>query len=113
MNRRTFLNFAAAWAGVGTVLPALGQSVKKPIVALVLTNVPLNQMTGVDPPFPPARAFVHQLRELGWIDGQTILFKPRSLEGDPERAPAMLAELVGNGPMSLHLAGRAGYTMQH
>ena len=28
-------------------------------------------------------------------------------------APAMLTELVGNGPMSLRLAGRAGYTMQH
>jgi hypothetical protein len=52
-----------------------------------LTNVPLNQMTGVDPVFPPARAFVHQLRELGWIDGQTILFEARSLEGDPQRAP--------------------------
>jgi putative ABC transport system substrate-binding protein len=105
MNRRIFVKLAMAWAGVGTLLPAAGQSAKKPIVALVLTNVPLNQMTGVDPPFSPARAFVHQLRELGWIDGQTIVFEPRSLEGDRERAPAMLAELVGERADVIALGG--------
>ena len=47
MNRRIFAKLAAAWAGVCTLLPAAGQSAKKPIVGLVLTNVPLNQMTGV------------------------------------------------------------------
>ena len=105
MNRRIFAKLAAAWAGVCTLLPAAGQSAKKPIVGLVLTNVPLNQMTGVDPPFPPARAFVHQLRELGWIDGQTIVLEPRSLEGDPERAPAMLTELVGKRADVIALGG--------
>ena len=108
MRRRAFLagvGSVAAWTGFDTVLPAEAQLVKKPIVALVLTNVPQNQMTGVDPAFPPARAFVRQLRELGWIDAQTILFEPRSVEGDPQRASAVLDELLRKGTDVIALGG--------
>ena len=35
------------------------------------------------------------LRELGWIEGQNLALEVRSPEGDPERLPAMAAELVG------------------
>jgi putative tryptophan/tyrosine transport system substrate-binding protein len=34
------------------------------------------------------------LRELGWIEGQNLALEVRSPEGDPERLPALAAELV-------------------
>jgi putative ABC transport system substrate-binding protein len=104
MKRRAFIKLAGS-AGFVATLPAAAQLAKKPMVALVLTNVPLNQITGMDPVFPPARAFVRQLRVLGWIDGQNILFEARSLEGDPRRAPAVLAELLGRSADVIALGG--------
>jgi putative ABC transport system substrate-binding protein len=105
VKRRAFIRQAAVWAGFGAVLPAAAEWAKKPIVALVLTNAPQTQMTGVDPTFAPARAFVHQLRDLGWIDGQTIFIERRSLEGNPEHASGVIAELVGEGADVIALGG--------
>jgi putative tryptophan/tyrosine transport system substrate-binding protein len=105
MRRRAFIKLATAWAGFGAVLPAAAELAKKRMVALVLTSVPQSQIAGVEPVFPPARAFVHQLRDLGWVDGQTILLELRSLEGNPERAPAVLAELVREGADVIVLGG--------
>jgi putative ABC transport system substrate-binding protein len=34
------------------------------------------------------------LRDLGWIDGQTVSIERLSLEGNPQRAPELLADLV-------------------
>ena len=104
MRRRAFIKLVGS-AGFVATLPAAAQLAKKPMVALVLTNVPQSQMTGVNPAFPPARAFVHQLRELGWEDGQTMLFEPRSLEGSPEDAPTVLRELVAKGIDVIALGG--------
>jgi putative ABC transport system substrate-binding protein len=105
MRRREFVKLAAASAGFGAALPVSAELAKKPMVALVLTSFPQSQIAGGDSDFPPVRAFVRQLRELGWVDGQNILFEPRSLEGDPERAPALLAELIGKGADVIALGG--------
>jgi putative ABC transport system substrate-binding protein len=43
---------------------------------------------------PFAEAFRHELRALGWVEGQNILIESRSAEGKPERLPALAAELV-------------------
>jgi putative ABC transport system substrate-binding protein len=51
-------------------------------------------MAGPDPPEPPARAFIHALRDLGWIDGHTVVVERRSAEGEPANAPAIFGELV-------------------
>ena len=53
---------------------------------MVLTGIPVAEIEGAEPAFAPARAFVHELRELGWVDGQTITIARRSLEGDPQPA---------------------------
>ncbi len=39
-------------------------------------------------------SFLQGLRELGYVDGQTIAIEFRSAEGKPERLPALAAELV-------------------
>jgi putative ABC transport system substrate-binding protein len=41
-----------------------------------------------------AEAFRHELRALGWIEGQNLVIESRSAEGKPERLPTLAAELV-------------------
>jgi putative tryptophan/tyrosine transport system substrate-binding protein len=44
---------------------------------------------------PPLRDALRQgLRELGWVEGQNIAIESRYAEGQPERLPALAAELV-------------------
>src|SRR5262245_37162058 len=78
------------------------------VLALSFTSIPLvgeGQPTG--PPRvgylgngkstavnPQAEAFRRGLRELGWIEGQTITIEYRWAEGNPDRLPALFSELV-------------------
>src|SRR5262245_54503875 len=39
-------------------------------------------------------AFQQSLRDLGWVEGQNIVFERRYSEGRTERLPALAAELV-------------------
>ena len=39
-------------------------------------------------------AFVERLRELGWVEGQTVAIEYRWVEGRFERSPAIIAEFV-------------------
>jgi putative tryptophan/tyrosine transport system substrate-binding protein len=39
-------------------------------------------------------AFLHSLRDLGWVEGQNLAFAYRSAEGQVERLPDLAAELV-------------------
>jgi putative ABC transport system substrate-binding protein len=41
-----------------------------------------------------AEAFRQELRTLGWVEGQNLAIESRSAEGQPERLPALAAELV-------------------
>jgi ABC-type uncharacterized transport system substrate-binding protein len=49
-------------------------------------------------------AFRHELHTLGYVEGQTILLEERWAEGQPERLPALAAELV-RLPVALIVAG--------
>jgi putative ABC transport system substrate-binding protein len=95
MKRRNFLAFLG---GVATAWPALAQQPKRlPVVAFVLGVAPVAGMTGADPAISFVRAFVYGLRDLGWIDGRTVVIERRSAEGEPRRAPAIFSELVERG----------------
>ncbi len=48
----------------------------------------------LDTPSPERAAFVQGLRELGYIQGKSIIIEYRSAEGDPEALPFRAAELV-------------------
>ena len=43
---------------------------------------------------PLWEAFRHGLRDLGYVEGQTIVLEYRFAAGQPERLPALAAELV-------------------
>lgn len=71
--------------------------------------------------FPPASqtgAFLDELRQLGWIEGQNIVFEWRGAAGKDERLPELAAELValapdllvsnGGTPAALALQGATG-----
>ena len=45
-------------------------------------------------PTPRLVAFKEGLRELGWVEGQTVAIEYRWVEGRFERSPAIIAEFV-------------------
>jgi putative ABC transport system substrate-binding protein len=63
-------------------------------VALVFFATPVAKMAGPEPAERLARVFVHALRDLGYVEGRNLVLERRSLEGKPQRAPEVAAELV-------------------
>jgi putative ABC transport system substrate-binding protein len=97
MRRRSFL-VTSGGVAITWPLAAAGQQRERPrIVGLVFTTTPLSEMTGANPVSPVARAIVHGLRDLGWVEGQNLVIERRTMTGYPERAPAVLTELVDRG----------------
>jgi putative ABC transport system substrate-binding protein len=86
MNRRKFITLlggaAAAWPLAARALEA-----KRPTIGLLggATASAQAQWTA---------AFVQRLRELGWVEGQTVAIEYRWVEGRFERSPAIVAEFV-------------------
>jgi putative ABC transport system substrate-binding protein len=93
MRRRAFLTI------VGGVLAAPFASAQPGTriyrVAVILTTSPLAEMAGQDPVHPTIRAFVHEMRALGYIEGRNLILERRTAGGRPERYPGVVAELVG------------------
>src|SRR5437762_5799187 len=61
------------------------------------TKVPrIGYLNASSPSTNPARieAFRRGLRELGYVEGKSIVIEYRYAEGNPDRLPALLAELV-------------------
>ena len=81
-------------------------------VGFVATTSPLAEISGPDPANPFVRAFVHGLRDLGYVQGKNLALEMRTLEGRPQRLEAFMAEFLRLGvevvfvPTSL-LASRA------
>lgn len=95
MKRRSVLVLLGGLAASGPV--AAQPSKRPPVVALVLGVAPLGGMIGADPAISFVRAFVHGLRDVGWIDGRNVIIERRSAEGAPNRAPGIFAELIARG----------------
>jgi putative ABC transport system substrate-binding protein len=100
---------ASCWA-----LRALAQAPSKPKqVVVVYLNTQLTELTGPQPAYPGARAIVYALRDLGWIDGRNVAIRFLSAEGQLERLPSLLAQVVKGGAdvivASGGLAGGAAY----
>lgn len=94
LNRRVFL-YGTMSAALALPLAARAQPTGKMYrVALVATTSPVATLAGPNPTNPAARAFVHELRDRGWVKGENFILKPRSLEGRPERAGEVVAELL-------------------
>jgi len=84
MRRREFIAFvggaAAAW-------PVRAQEPKLPIIGFLGASTPANWSRWTS-------AFVQRLRELGWVEGQTVAIEYRWAEGRPERYGDIAAEFV-------------------
>jgi putative ABC transport system substrate-binding protein len=55
-----------------------------------------------------AAAFIQRLRELGWIEGRTVVVEYRWAEGRPERLAEITAEFIRAKWTSRHSAGKIG-----
>ena len=93
-TRRMFIDTFAAVVLTSPLCARAQRTDKVPRVALVFNAVPVAEMTGPDPLERSARAFVHGLRDLGYVDGRNIVIERRSGQGLPERMPALMQELV-------------------
>ena len=54
---------------------------------------------------PNYGSFRRALRELGYVEGETIVLEPRAAEGKPERLPALARELVAMKPDAIYALG--------
>jgi putative ABC transport system substrate-binding protein len=75
-------------------LAAEAQATRVYRVALIFTTSPVSEMSGPEPAHPAARAFVQELRTLGYAEGQNLILERRSAEGKFERYPEIFTELV-------------------
>ena len=93
MNRRDAV-LALLALGAAPLAAEAQQAEKVYRVALIVTTTPISDMAGSDPLHPVTRGFLHELRALGYVEGQNLIFERRSGEGHPERFATIVAELV-------------------
>ena len=93
MRRRKFI--ALVGSALAWPFSARAQQAEKDFrVGLILSTTPGSEMVGPDPIYPPTRAFVHALRDLGYIEGRNLVLERRTAEGRFERLNDIVAELV-------------------
>jgi ABC-type uncharacterized transport system substrate-binding protein len=85
-DRRTFLGMLAGGLLSGPLDGKAQPVAKLPRIGYVSTNLAAN------PQLP--EAFRQGLRELGYVEGKTIVVEFRSAEGKLERFPALVSELI-------------------
>jgi ABC-type uncharacterized transport system substrate-binding protein len=105
VRRREFLALLGSAAVARPIVTRAQLAGRRPVVAFVHAVIPPAEMAGLNPTSPLARAFVHGLRDLGWIEGQTVVIERRSAEGGPQRAPAIFAELITRGVDVIAMGG--------
>lgn len=102
-TRRRFLLGAGGLVAASLVRAKPGDRTYR--VAWVLTTSPIEELKGPDPAHPITRAFVHELRALGYVEGENLILERRSAEGDPKRFAPILAELLSLKPDVIVMAG--------
>ncbi|HKQ25624.1 MAG TPA: ABC transporter substrate-binding protein [Burkholderiales bacterium] len=98
-QNRTFSQCLRALVFAVAVIPVVAGAQQTPRVyrvALVYTTSPVSELSGPEPVHPGARAFVHGLRNLGYVEGQNLVLERRSAEGKFERFPEIIRGLVSS-----------------
>jgi putative ABC transport system substrate-binding protein len=95
IKRRACLGVALAF-GAATIFDARAQTQPRTArVALVSVSASLADLIGAEPADTDARAFLHALRDRGYVEGRGFTVERRSAEGRPlERLPALIEELI-------------------
>src|SRR5262245_61173251 len=86
MKRREFIALLAGAADAGPRAARAGQSAR-PVVRLLRSATLTNAAHLVT-------AFRQGLKEAGFVEGQNVAVEYRSAEGQPDRLPALVADLV-------------------
>ncbi len=86
MDRRTFIGAVAAFLGTAP-RAATAQLAKSHRIGFLGNGSPTTLSSQYE-------VFQRNLRELGWIEGQNVTIENRWAEGNPDRLPALVAELV-------------------
>jgi putative ABC transport system substrate-binding protein len=94
-HRRLFL--AAAAAASLAWSRARGQPAGRLARVALVANFRAADGRGADPRDPSVRAFLHELRDLGLVDGKNIVVERRSTEGRIDRLPDLMREIVALG----------------
>ena len=76
-------------------------------VAFIATTSPLSEITGPTPLNPAPRGLVYGLRALGWVEGRNLILERRSAEGNGDRLPGIVAELVARNAEVIVVPGGA------
>ena len=78
------------------VPPPVGAQQPRPTyrVGLVFVASPIAQMLGAEPVHPSVRAFLHEMRRRGYLEGENLVFERRSAEGRVDRIEDILEELL-------------------
>jgi ABC-type uncharacterized transport system substrate-binding protein len=98
MLRREFLGvLGCAAAGWPAAVMAQRASKRVPRVGVLLYGTP-----DTDPNYG---SFRRGLRDLGYLEGQTIVLEPHSADSRPERLPALARELVTSKPDLIYVLG--------
>jgi putative ABC transport system substrate-binding protein len=87
MRRREFIVLFGAAIGVWPLATHAQQAAKLPVIGFLGANTPLVQSEWTE-------AFVHRLRELGWMEDHNIRIEYRWAEGHFDRSPKLADELV-------------------
>jgi putative ABC transport system substrate-binding protein len=81
MRRREFITAAGSISLAWPLAARIEAAEKSYRVALIYSVGSVTNMRGPDPTNPYARAFLHALRDLGYVEGKNLVFEPRSAEG--------------------------------
>ena len=87
IDRRTFVGALAAGALVA--VPRIAKAQQTRLIGILTAGA----IPRIAPP-----AFVAELRERGWVEGQNLVIERRGGDGNSERVPALASELVQMKP---------------
>jgi putative ABC transport system substrate-binding protein len=90
VKRRTFVETGLAFLAAPLAVDAQ-QAGRVARIGLLLPTTPIQDTA---PRTGLLRALRSQLRELGWVEGATLLFEPRYAHNRPDRLPGLAAELI-------------------
>jgi putative ABC transport system substrate-binding protein len=90
MRRRDFISLLCTAVVTRPLAARAQQSGKVYRVGVIITTTPASEVDAQ----PPFSAFVHTLRDLGYVEGRNLVLERRSAEGRFERFPDIVAELI-------------------
>jgi putative ABC transport system substrate-binding protein len=101
MRRRKFITLVGAAAATWPIAARAQQPGKFARIGYLGTSLPSLEKPFID-------AFLKRLRELGYVEGETIVIEYRWAEGQDERLPDLAAELVRTKPDVIVTTGTPG-----